>query len=241
MYYYSPERTPITPDPDIDSRFIQGYVQDQVIRTNTMPYIIDEPLRVLETGTFGRDAIWLARMGHEVVMVEEYPGSKQYRLEEAEEAGVELQAVSPDELLGGELEPFDLVLSRFFRRPKRYRKGDSQPDEHIQMLSDHVASDGIVSVVAGSRTQVFGHDRLIRGEKSVQAAIERSGLHVDAVFGGAFQDLGMMQMDTAPRTEVEAIITKELEMSRDPLRRSMGNIAHFICTKEIDDEYEGEM
>jgi S-adenosylmethionine-dependent methyltransferase len=50
---------------------VRGHVREKVTRINLLEHLEGDSLRVLDVGGgLGRDAVWLAQMGHDVTLVE---------------------------------------------------------------------------------------------------------------------------------------------------------------------------
>lgn len=130
---------------------LRGYIREELLRQNIAPYL-GERLRIIDIGGGeGKDAIWFARQGHEVVLVE--PSEEQLRLARrnfaAEDEEVRRRLSEPfqgteDEALERYgANTFDFATSHVV---VNYHQSEAAAQEHVSALLQLVKPLGKVSL-----------------------------------------------------------------------------------------------
>lgn len=236
---------------------VRGYVREQVTQANLSEYIDGEHLRVLDVGGGeGRDAVWLAKQGHSVDLIDpsaEMIALARKRATQAKVADlVHAESGDPARLLQDNHEPYDLVLSHGVLMYVE------DPQAHLRLLHDHVAVDGLVSVLTkgkpgflqrlysdgkvaealelertGRMVNNLERDVLAMDEESMKTLVGKAALSFDDWFGVRIvSDTDRRWIDTVETAELAAIMDMELRLSHEPGVRGAGQMLHFICERE---------
>jgi S-adenosylmethionine-dependent methyltransferase len=241
-------------------RTVRGVIREEIVRIDLLPYIRGTSLRIIDVGGgTGRDALWLAKQGHTVVVVE--PSAMMF-----EKAKANIKDVSPEEqqrvtLVSARLEqvyqqyvtqPFDLVLSHGVLM---YENED--PEGHVRKLTQLAKPGGFISVLTngygGAILQLIGEGRtadaiLLQQSKQhvnkydetvwafspddLRDMLGRSGAEVKEWAGVRVlyeQDTRNIQDVTS--SEMISIIELEERFGRDLSTKGMGHMLHFIAQK----------
>lgn len=239
---------------------VRGNVREQLTRNNLLRQLVaNTELDILDVGGGdGRDAVWLAGQGHKVKVIDPSGVMLKKAGKAVNKAGfnhlVTLEQGSPEEVLSGIDNEYDLVLSHGV-----FMYLDD-PQAHLNLLGRVVKPGGMVSVLtkgkAGSLLRLM-HNREVSAAVELQETghlINNLGENVLAVNEEAFnlmlktarlslyRSFGVRiatEFDYRPHTELPeaelvAIIDLETMLGSDEKTKGMGQMLHFICKPEGD-------
>lgn len=232
---------------------VRGYVREELVRKQLQPYLPKTKLNILDVGGGdGRDAVWLARLGHKVTLVDPSRNMTDKANERIIEYNVgnqvSIYCEDPADCEAVRMNTFDLVLSHGVLM---YLKN---PNVHVKLLANSVKKGGIVSILTKG---YFGSMQRIMAKKDTQAAqlllqthrhINNLGEDVLAVepddiknlisetdlqlidwhgvrIGSDYDDRPVRSLSAG---EIETILEIEETLGKDPLVKAMGQMLHFI-------------
>lgn len=242
---------------------VRGHVREQLTRQNLSPYLGDGTMEVLDIGGGdGRDAIWLAKMGHRVNLIDPSSSMLAKAREAIDKAGVSelirLEQGDPEQILAGRYAFFDLVLSH------GVFMYTSDPQTHLNLLEQVVKPRGVASVLTkgiqgslfrlvhngkisetvnlrqtGHLTNNLGENVLAIDEKALAPMLQAARLTINQTFGVRIaSEFDYRAISSVDKQELSAILEIEAELGKGERTKGMGQMLHFICKPQgggIDD------
>jgi SAM-dependent methyltransferase len=237
---------------------VRGYVREQLTRKDLEPYLGSAAMRIVDVGGGdARDAIWLARQGHNVKVIDPSTRMLQEGQKNLEKAGsltgsvelIEGTSTTIKNQEGG----FDVVLSHGVLMYDL-----ENPQQHVKNLVALARPDGVVSILTkgygGSAARlVVKHDvqelnnlrqshQVINnlGERvwafeplQLNSLIEKAGAVVMKWSGIRIaSELLNQPISDFSKSELEAILNMEEQLGQDPSTRGMGQMLHFIAIRK---------
>ncbi|HSH18737.1 MAG TPA: methyltransferase domain-containing protein [Candidatus Saccharimonadales bacterium] len=236
---------------------VRGYVREEVTRIDLLEHLPEDELSVLDVGGgAGRDAIWLARRGHRVRVVDPSVEQTVIATVHADMAGVtervRIEQGDTEAILRADAEQYDVVLSHgvLMYVP--------DPEAHLNLLHDKVRPGGIVSILtkgkegslqrlrqAGKHDEAdrlhqtgrminnLGFDVLAVDEPEMSRLLGGAALRLTAWYGVRItSDADNRKIAEVPVDEMSNIIEDEIRFAAEPSMRAKGQMLHFICTRE---------
>lgn len=240
---------------------VRGYVRYEVAHRNLEDIVLNKPLRVADIGGGAAiDAVWLAGLGHEVVLVE--PSEEQLeiarktrlpQLPGAIREKIETKNSTAENLLRqGEAGKFDLVLSHGVAMYV------PNPELFVEALVQLVKPGGYVSLLEKGyvgaelrlirRKQLKELEALREGEnqanevnrtrqafhpEDLEAMLLKAGAKVLRWSGVRIDsDEDKRPIHTVPKDELEAIVATEYLHGKAEALRIQGQMLHFIAQKQ---------
>lgn len=237
---------------------VRGHVREQVTRHNLMPHLPRKSAKILDMGGGdGRDAVWLAKMGHKIVLVDPSEEMTRKAQHQANENGVPglvevRQAEDPEQALQGFDEEFDVVLSHGVLMYV------NEPAQHLVLLGQVVREDGIISILTkgkeGSLLRLMergdtakaielektnqlvnnlGEEVLAVSDDLMAQMLGETALRIAEWYGVRIvTDKDRRQHKEVPREELDSILKIEQRLSSEKSVRGMGQMLHFIARKK---------
>lgn len=240
---------------------LRGHVRQEITRANLARHLADSTLKILDVGGGdGRDAIWLAKQGHSVTLID--PAQKMIdkakrQLEDTPyEDQVEAIYGDPEEVLADTNNDngYDVALSHGVLP---YLLEEGAP-AHLSLLSRVTRLNGIVSILtkgkAGSlqrlmnqgdidaaiRLEETGHMSNNLGEEVVAATsdsmvtmLATTALKLDAWYGVRLvTDNDFRAWEKVPYAQLQTLLAIETRLSRDSNTKGMAQMLHFLARKQ---------
>ncbi len=241
---------------------VRGFVRTAIVRKNLEGYDLGPNGgngKIVDLGGgSGGDAIWLARQGHQVLMIEPSPEMAERARKAVRrhtlEGSVEVACGYPEEVLDSSHDgQYDSVLSHGVLMYL------SDPRTHLDVVERLLKSGGLTSIITKGKAAAM--QRLIHaGEYAEAEALQVTGrfinnlgievstvdyavmkkllgdkaLHLSEVFYGVriLSDLDNRLLSDVNSQELARRLAHELELSQDYNTRGMGHMLHFLAWKE---------
>ncbi len=240
---------------------VRGYVRYEVTQRGLSNITSAKSLRVADIGGGAAiDAVWLAKLGHEVVLVE--PSKEQ--LDEAETKRLSklptevrarisvLEGTAEDLLETGQEKAFDLVLSHgvamYVSDPQLFISNLAKltkPKGYLSLLEKgylgaeaRLAQRGQLKELASLRNnnnQANNVGRIRRAfhPEELGVMLTNTGFKVIQWTGVRIEsELDYRPISTVPKNELEAIVKKEYEKGKSEQLKAKGQMLHFIAQKK---------
>jgi len=236
---------------------VRGHVRYEVTHRNLQEIVEGGPLQVADIGGGAAiDAVWLARLGHAVTLVEPEKGQQAKARRRIEESNlgesVQLIEGTMADIPSAQVGDFDLVLSH------GVAMYTPSPKDFIQGLVNLVKPGGHVSLLEkgyhGARARLFhqkapiedirkfqarepvennvGKERVAFLPEELQEMLQQAGAKVLRWSGvRVFSDQDNTRINMVDPEFLEALVEAEYEQGKDDNIRGSGQMLHFIAQK----------
>ncbi len=237
---------------------VRGHVREEVARFNLNNFLpSSQSLEIVDVGGGdGRDAVWLASLGHRVLLVDPSSEMANKAKKSIARAGIESQVDvvcdDPESYLAEVHDEYDLVLSHGVMMYL------DEPHRHIELLARIVKVGGLVSILTRGKwasvarclakhdlegidrvmstnrfTNNLGLDVLTVTEGSMEELAENSGLELLGSAGVRLAiDLDSRKLSEVDDKELQTILDIEKRLSTEASIKGLGQMLHFIYRKE---------
>lgn len=230
---------------------VRGHVREEVTRFNLEPYLTKEASALDVGGGDGRDAVWLARHGYQVTLIDPSEEMAVKAQQSVDDAGYKdkIEIIHGDPQKNGPDNQYDLVLSHGVLMYVE------DPQAHLNLLRSKVKNDGTVSLLTKGKTggmlrlmtrqqperahelnmsgklvNNLGESVLAVDEVSIHQLLESSNLELIEWYGvRVVSDEDNRALPEVDQEELDKIITIESDLSRKTSTKGIGQMLHFIC------------
>jgi len=237
---------------------VRGHVRQEVTWVNLAKHLPPPALKILDVGGGdGRDALWLAKQGHQVTLID--PSQKMInkakrRFKDTPQVDqLEVVCGDPQILLADVVNKYDAVLSHGVLMYLLERAS-----QHLSLLSRVVKPRGIVSILTKGKpgsiqrlinrkefeaaielettnrmSNNLGEEVLAVSDKSMNEMLQASSLKLKRWYGVRIvTDTDFRPYKDVSGQQLQSFLTIEKQLSVSGANKGMGQMLHFIATKE---------